>query len=78
MALPIFAMFIKKVYETPELGYSETEDFDMSNQFVATSDEGKYEGEDEVMDYGTDEEDGSGESEVESPAVEVGIDGIFD
>ena len=78
MALPIFAMFIKKVYETPELGYSETEDFDMSNQFVATSDEGKYEGEDEVMDYGTDEEDGSGAGEVESPAVEVGIDGIFD
>lgn len=77
MALPIFAMFMKKVYANKELGYSETEDFNMSNQFVATSDEGKYEGDDEIM-FGA-EEDDDDNSDISVPSsTEVGIDGIFD
>ena len=78
MALPIFALFMKNVYANKDLGYSETEDFNMSNQFVATSDDGKYEGDDEIMNFST-EDDENGESNMSAPSsTEVGIDGIFD
>jgi penicillin-binding protein 1A len=34
MALPIYALFMQKVYADPTLGYSETETFDIPGAYV--------------------------------------------
>lgn len=42
-ALPIFAMFMQKVYADPTLGYSETEEFDMPEGYDPCADSTRHE-----------------------------------
>ena len=45
MALPIYGEFMKKVYADPTLPYSQTEDFDMTNEVNPCADSNPYDGE---------------------------------
>ncbi|MEG1587091.1 MAG: transglycosylase domain-containing protein [Bacteroidales bacterium] len=44
MALPIYGEFMKKVYADPTLPYSQTENFDMTNEIDPCAGSGSYEG----------------------------------
>lgn len=65
MSLPIFGLFMQKVYADKELGYSETEDFDISGPFI--------DGEESFS-----EESLPNEQRVTTPPAQQGIKGIFD